>query len=67
MTAGTVLVIPPGIRRTEFVCTEDTIDIDFFAPQRQDWLDGAPSVSSGKMTVLSYSATHEASIEQLRT
>jgi quercetin dioxygenase-like cupin family protein len=47
MTAGTILVIPPNTPH-EFVCTEDTIDIDFFAPQRQDWLDGAPSVAAGK-------------------
>jgi quercetin dioxygenase-like cupin family protein len=47
MTAGTVLVIPPNAPH-EFICTEDTIDIDFFAPQRQDWLDGAPSVAAGK-------------------
>lgn len=47
MTVGTVLVIPPNTPH-EFVCTEDTIDIDFFAPQRQDWLDGAPSVAAGK-------------------
>jgi len=47
MKAGAVLVIPPNTPH-EFVCTEDTIDIDFFAPQRQDWLDGAPSVAAGK-------------------
>lgn len=47
MTAGTVLVIPPNTPH-EFVCTEDSVDIDFFAPQRQDWLDGAPSVAAGK-------------------
>jgi quercetin dioxygenase-like cupin family protein len=45
MTAGTVLVIPPNVPH-EFHCTEDTIDIDFFAPQRQDWMDGAPSVAA---------------------
>jgi quercetin dioxygenase-like cupin family protein len=45
MTAGTVLVIPPNTPH-EFVCTEDTIDIDFFAPQRQDWIDGAPSIAA---------------------
>ncbi len=45
MTAGTVLVIPPNVPH-EFICTEDTIDIDFFAPQRQDWLDGAPSIAA---------------------
>ncbi|WP_395678925.1 cupin domain-containing protein [Inquilinus sp.] len=45
MTAGTVLVIPPNTPH-EFVCTEDTIDIDFFSPQRQDWIDGVPSVAA---------------------
>jgi quercetin dioxygenase-like cupin family protein len=45
MTAGMVLIIPPNTPH-EFVCTEDTIDIDFFAPQRQDWIDGSPSVAS---------------------
>lgn len=42
MTAGSILVIPPNVPH-EFVCTEDTIDIDFFAPARQDWLDGVAS------------------------
>lgn len=45
MTAGTVLLIPPNTPH-EFVCTEDTIDIDFFAPQRQDWIEGAASVAA---------------------
>ncbi len=45
MTAGMVIVIPPNTPH-EFICTEDTIDIDFFAPQRQDWIDGVPSVAS---------------------
>lgn len=45
MTPGTVLVIPPNVPH-EFHCTEDTIDIDFFAPQRQDWADGTKSVAS---------------------
>ena len=45
MRAGTVLVIPPNTPH-EFVCTEDSIDIDFFAPQRQDWIDGAPSIAA---------------------
>src|ERR1700721_983255 len=44
MTAGTVMVIPPNTPH-EFVCTEDTIDIDFFSPQRQDWIDGIPSIA----------------------
>jgi quercetin dioxygenase-like cupin family protein len=45
MTAGMILIIPPNTPH-EFVWTEDTIDIDFFAPQRQDWIDGAPSVAA---------------------
>ena len=45
MTAGMILIIPPNTP-PELVCTEDTIDIDFFAPQRQDWIDGAPSVAA---------------------
>lgn len=46
-SAGTVLVIPPNVPH-EFQCPEDTIDIDFFAPARQDWADGAPSVAASK-------------------
>ncbi|MEI9983121.1 MAG: cupin domain-containing protein [Aliidongia sp.] len=46
VTAGMVIIIPPNTPH-EFVCTEDTIDIDFFAPQRQDWVDGAPSAAAG--------------------
>ena len=43
--AGSMFIIPPNTPH-EFVCTEDTIDIDFFAPQRQDWIDGAPSAAA---------------------
>jgi quercetin dioxygenase-like cupin family protein len=39
MTAGSLLIIPANVPH-EFVFTEDTIDIDIFTPQRQDWLDG---------------------------
>jgi quercetin dioxygenase-like cupin family protein len=42
LTAGTMLIIPPNVPH-EFVFTEDTIDIDIFTPQRQDWLDGTAS------------------------
>jgi quercetin dioxygenase-like cupin family protein len=45
MTAGTILIIPPNVPH-EFVCTEDTIDVDFFAPGRQDWLDGSASAAA---------------------
>jgi len=38
--AGEGILIPPDVPH-EFVSLEDgTIDIDFFAPQRQDWIDG---------------------------
>jgi quercetin dioxygenase-like cupin family protein len=37
--AGDVLIIPPNVPH-EFVFLEDTIDIDIFAPGRQDWIDG---------------------------
>jgi quercetin dioxygenase-like cupin family protein len=46
-SAGTILVIPPNVPH-EFHCPEDTIDIDFFAPARQDWADGAPSIAATK-------------------
>lgn len=45
LTAGSVLIIPPNTPH-EFRCTQDTIDIDVFAPARQDWADGAASVAA---------------------
>jgi quercetin dioxygenase-like cupin family protein len=39
MNAGDILIIPPNVPH-EFSFLEDTIDIDIFAPGRQDWLDG---------------------------
>lgn len=45
LTSGSVLIIPPNVPH-EFRCTEDSIDIDFFAPGRQDWANGAPSVAA---------------------
>jgi quercetin dioxygenase-like cupin family protein len=39
MNAGDLMVVPANIPH-EFVITEDTIDVDIFAPQRQDWIDG---------------------------
>ncbi|MBB2949588.1 MULTISPECIES: L-dopachrome tautomerase-related protein [unclassified Sphingobacterium] len=41
--AGEVLIIPGNIPH-EFECLEDgTLDIDFFAPPRKDWIDGTAS------------------------
>lgn len=45
MRAGSVLIIPANVPH-EFDCPEDTIDIDFFAPARQDWADGAVSIAA---------------------
>lgn len=42
--AGGVLVIPPNVPH-EFFALEDTIDIDFFAPEREDWLNNTASYS----------------------
>lgn len=39
MRAGDMLIIPPNVPH-EFRFTEDTIDIDIFSPQRQDWMEG---------------------------
>lgn len=35
---GEFLCIPPNVPHTA-VALEDTVDIDFFVPPRQDWLD----------------------------
>ena len=42
MRAGEIMIIPPNVPH-EFHFLEDTIDIDIFAPQRQDWIDGTAS------------------------
>ena len=40
--AGEVLIIPPNVPH-EFIALEDTIDIDFFTPVREDWLNNNAS------------------------
>jgi quercetin dioxygenase-like cupin family protein len=45
MKPGGVMIIPPNIPH-EFRFVEDTIDIDIFVPQRQDWIDGTTSYYS---------------------
>lgn len=37
--AGGVFIIPPFVPH-EFTALEDTIDMDFFTPVREDWLNG---------------------------
>jgi quercetin dioxygenase-like cupin family protein len=39
MHAGDIMIIPPNVPH-EFRFTQDTIDIDIFSSQRQDWMDG---------------------------
>lgn len=40
--SGGVLIIPPNVPH-EFLALEDTIDIDFFTPVREDWLNDTAS------------------------
>jgi len=47
MKAGDIMIIPPNVPH-EFRFTEDTIDIDIFAPGRQDWLDGTATYLNDK-------------------
>jgi quercetin dioxygenase-like cupin family protein len=35
--AGEILVIPPNMAHTA-VALEDTVDVDIFAPRREDWI-----------------------------
>ena len=45
MKAGDMMIIPPN---DVFHFLEDTIDIDIFAPGRQDWLDGTATYLNEK-------------------
>jgi quercetin dioxygenase-like cupin family protein len=47
MKAGDVMIIPPNVPH-EFRFLEDSIDIDIFAPGRQDWIDGTATYLSQK-------------------
>ena len=44
---GSLMIIPPNVPH-EFHFTEDTIDIDIFSPQRQDWIDGTAAYYAKK-------------------
>lgn len=44
---GSLMIIPPNVPH-EFHFTEDTIDIDMFSPQRQDWIDGTAAYYTKK-------------------
>src|SRR6202040_1934634 len=47
MHAGDIMIIRPNVPH-EFWFTQDTIDIDIFSPQRQDWMDGTADYFSKK-------------------
>jgi len=40
--AGNIFIIPPYVPH-EFLALEDTIDIDYFTPVREDWLNNSAS------------------------
>lgn len=46
LRAGETLVIPPDVPHSA-VALEDTVDFDFFAPPRQDWIDRDDSYLRG--------------------
>lgn len=37
LSGGEILVIPPNVAHGA-VAIEDTVDVDFFAPRREDWI-----------------------------
>src|SRR5437016_5023289 len=45
--AGGVLIIPSNVPH-EFLALEDTIDIDYFTPVREDWLNNTASYIQNK-------------------
>jgi len=48
VNAGQVIIFPPNVPH-EFRSLEDgTVNVDFFAPQRQDWIDGNSSYNKLK-------------------
>ena len=46
LTTGELLVIPSNVPHRA-VALEDTLDMDVFAPPRQDWLDGTDTYLRG--------------------
>lgn len=51
LTAGTMLVIPPGVRHEGRVIGDARV-LDVFAPVREDYRDGVASVLAGAMDAL---------------
>jgi unsaturated pyranuronate lyase len=44
--AGEGIIIPPDVPHKFVALEDDTIDIDFFTPPRQDWLSGTDNYFS---------------------
>ncbi|TGE03706.1 cupin domain-containing protein [Hymenobacter fodinae] len=45
--AGEGLVIPPNVPHRFEALEDGTVDVDFFTPRRQDWIDGTDTYSAG--------------------
>jgi quercetin dioxygenase-like cupin family protein len=43
VSAGQAIIIPPNAHHSFEALEDDTYDIDFFSPARQDWLAGTDS------------------------
>jgi quercetin dioxygenase-like cupin family protein len=47
VNAGEILYIPPNVPHAA-VALEDTVDLDFFGPRREDWVNGTDDYLRGK-------------------
>lgn len=45
--AGEGLIIPPNVPHQFEALENGTVDVDFFTPRRQDWIDGTDTYSAG--------------------
>lgn len=48
--AGEVIIIPPNIPHSFTALEDNTVDIDFFAPMRMDWLTGSDQYYSASVS-----------------
>lgn len=46
--AGEVIVIPPNVPHEFHTLEDNTVDVDFFTPARQDWMDGTANYLKSK-------------------
>jgi quercetin dioxygenase-like cupin family protein len=45
--AGEGIIIPPNVPHQFEALEGGTVDVDFFTPRRQDWIDGTDTYSAG--------------------